>query len=57
MSNCVNYEKLNINLTEDEKDIFEEEDLYQKLEEIAVEEGRSIDELVREAIARWIRTK
>jgi len=29
--------------------------IYQKLEEIATEEGRSIDEIVREAIAVWLK--
>ena len=33
------------------------QNIYKKLEGIATEEGRSIDELVREAIAEWIRNR
>jgi hypothetical protein len=31
--------------------------IYKKLEEIATNEGRGINELVREAIAKWLKTK
>lgn len=31
--------------------------IYKKLEEMAVEDGRSINELVREAVATWIRSR
>ena len=31
--------------------------IYKKLEEIAAEEGRSIDELVRETVAKWLKER